>query len=296
MSCRGGASPSRVPRHAPARTPSALTHPQSADARAGCPPSASPRTGGRTGRCRDAEGHRAWRRPARAGYLRWSCRPLPRPQEIRLDEGVEVAIHDGLDVANLQTGAMVLDELVRVERVRADLAAERDLLLVPGQLGQLIALLFLGDLVEARLEDTQRGVPVAELRTLVLTLDDEPRRQVRDSHGGVRRIDALPSRARRAKDVDPQIVLADADFDVVDLGSDGYRCEARLASARGVERRDPHEPVHAGLSAQIAVGVDTGDLDRDGLDSGFFTGQQVDDFGIEAGALTPSQVHSHEHL
>src|SRR3989442_7617203 len=228
MSCRGGASPSRVPRHAPARTPSAPSHPRSADARAACPPSASPRTGGRTGRCRDAGGHRALRRPARAGSLRWSCRPLPRPQQIGLDEGLEVAIHDGLDVANLQTGAMVLDELVRVEGVRADLAAECDLLLVPGQLGQLLALLFLGDLVEACLEDTQRGVPVAELRTLVLALDDEPRRQVRDAHGRVRGIDALPSRARRAKDVDPQLVLADADFDVVDLGSDGYRCEARL--------------------------------------------------------------------
>ncbi len=43
---------------------------------------------------------------------------------------------------------MVLDQLVRVERVGADLAAEGDLLLVAGQLGQLLALLPLGQLVE----------------------------------------------------------------------------------------------------------------------------------------------------
>jgi len=44
---------------------------------------------------------------------------------------------------------MVLDDLVRREGVRADLAPERDLLLLAGQVGQLLLLLLLVDLEEA---------------------------------------------------------------------------------------------------------------------------------------------------
>ena len=117
-----------------------------------------------------------------------------------------------------------------MERVGPNLAAEGDLLFVAGELGQRLALLLFRDLVEPRLEDPQRGVAVAKLRPLVLTLDDQPRRQVRDSDRGVRGVDSLPARSRRAEDVDTQLVLADAHLDVVDFGRHGDRGEARLTA------------------------------------------------------------------
>src|SRR5262249_58125183 len=54
---------------------------------------------------------------------------LVRPLQVALDEWIQVAVHDGLHVAVFDAGAMVLDERVRHEGVRANLAAEADLLL-----------------------------------------------------------------------------------------------------------------------------------------------------------------------
>ena len=86
------------------------------------------------------------------------------------------------------------------------------------------------------------------------------------------------------------------DLDVVDLRGHRHRGEARLAPLGGVEGRDADQAVHAGLAAQVAVGVLAGHLDGRRLDPGLFAGQQVDDLGLEPRALTPAQVHAHEHL
>src|SRR5262245_65042212 len=75
---------------------------------------------------------------------RGSCLAAPCPEQVRLDQVVQIAVHDRVDVAHLVAGPVVLDQLVRVERVRANLAAEGDLLLLTGQLGQLLTLLLLG--------------------------------------------------------------------------------------------------------------------------------------------------------
>src|SRR4051812_5093844 len=63
--------------------------------------------------------------------------PRAAPLEERLDEGVEVAVEDGLHVAGLVAGSFVLHELVRLHRVRADLTPEVDAALLPRQLLEL---------------------------------------------------------------------------------------------------------------------------------------------------------------
>ena len=63
-----------------------------------------------------------------------------------------------------------------------------------------------------------------------------------------------------------------------------------------VEGRDADQPVHADLALQIPVGVLPAHLDGGGLDARFLAREQVDDLGLEAGALRPAQVHAHEHL
>ena len=42
---------------------------------------------------------------------------------------VDVAVEHAVDVADLLLGPVILDELIRMQDVAADLAAERDLLL-----------------------------------------------------------------------------------------------------------------------------------------------------------------------
>ena len=58
-------------------------------------------------------------------------------QQVRAHEAVQVAVEHRLRVARLEVGAVVLHELVRVEDVRADLAAEADVLLRAALLGEL---------------------------------------------------------------------------------------------------------------------------------------------------------------
>ena len=72
----------------------------------------------------------------------------PRPDElhaqVRVDEAVEAAVEHGAGVADLVVGPQVLDELVGLEDVRADLAAEADLALLVVLLGEVgLALLLL---------------------------------------------------------------------------------------------------------------------------------------------------------
>ncbi len=51
-------------------------------------------------------------------------------------------------------------------------------------------------LVEARAQDLERALAVLDLRALVLAGDDDARRQVRDAHRGVGRVDRLAAGAR----------------------------------------------------------------------------------------------------
>src|SRR5438552_14277425 len=72
--------------------------------------------------------------------------------EIRLDEDVDIAVEHAVDVADLLLGPMILHELVRMQDVTADLAAERDFLLRAANLIELRLVLFHLDVIEPRLE------------------------------------------------------------------------------------------------------------------------------------------------
>src|SRR5207253_10488379 len=72
--------------------------------------------------------------------------------------------------------------------------------------------------------------------------------------------------------------------------------ETRVSPLLGVEGRNPDESVHADLPLEVAVGVLALDGDRRRLDPRLLARLQIDDLGLEAGALAPAEVHSHEDL
>ena len=76
---------------------------------------------------------------------------------------------------------------------------------------ELLLPLLLGELGQARLEDAHRGLLVRGLGALVLALDDDACRQVRDADRGVGLVHVLAARALRAIGVDSQIALVDLD-------------------------------------------------------------------------------------
>ena len=124
-----------------------------------------------------------------------------------------------------------------------------------------------------------------------------PGRQVRDADGRVGHVDVLAAGAARSERVDAQVLVLDLDVDVVgELGPDVERRERRVAPRGLIERRDAHQPMHAGLGEEQAVRVVAGDGERRALDAGLVAGLQVDDLALEAAALGPAQVHAQQHL
>src|SRR5207344_1500713 len=139
-------------------------------------------------------------------------RVIPRlgpAAELGLDQLLEIAIQDPIDVADLDVGPVVLHEPVRRQDVGADLRAEVDPLAFAPEVLELGLLLLPHALGQTGLEDPHRHRPVLQLRALVLTRRRDPARQVRDPHRGVRGVDGLPARARRAVHVDPQVLGVD---------------------------------------------------------------------------------------
>src|SRR5262249_28530519 len=70
-------------------------------------------------------------------------------EQVRLNEAVEVAVEHSLRVADLVLGAMVLDELVRVQHVAADRVAAEAHVHVAALLGKLRFAFLLGLLGQA---------------------------------------------------------------------------------------------------------------------------------------------------
>ncbi|MNV52283.1 hypothetical protein D3C71_1443650 [compost metagenome] len=185
-----------------------------------------------------------------------------------------------------------------MENVRADLAAPRNIRLLAANLSQLLHLLFDLPLVELRTKHLHRFLAVLDLRALLLTAHHDARRNVRNPHSRVRGVNVLTAGAARAVRIDLEILGADLAYVgvVFDLWHNVTRCERGVTTARGVERRDADEPVHAFLRLQVAVGIEACDLQRDTLHAGFVAGQIVEYLDFVAPLLRPAAVHPQQHL
>src|SRR5690606_18967958 len=254
----------------------------------GSPSSVPPGTGGEHGRKPEALIHVCnLDRPAALDPLRQG----------RLDERIYFTIQDCVGIAALHSGAKILDQLVGLQHVGADLMTPADVGLAGRFLvGLLFALLEL-KLIQTRLEHGPGNGPVLDLRTFLLARDRDPRWNMRDPDSRVGGVDVLATRARRPIGVDPAIALIDLDLDVViDDRVDPDRGKACMAPRVGIVRRYPHETVHAGLRLEPAVRVLALDLQRRRLDAGLFTRALIDEVDPVASPLTPTDVHAGQHL
>ena len=90
--------------------------------------------------------------------------------------------------------------------------------------------------------------------------------------------------------------LGDIDLDaVVDHREDRDAGERGVPARVGIERRDAHQPVHAGFRLQPAIGVVAADLDGGRLDAGLFALGLFEIFDLEAVLLGPARVHAQQH-
>ncbi len=78
-------------------------------------------------------------------------------------------------------------------------------------------------------------------------------------------------------------------------GRDEHRRERGMAAVARIERRFSHQPMHAGLGAQPAVGIIADHADGRALDARDFAGALIDDFGLDAVRVGPLQIHAQQH-
>ena len=105
-------------------------------------------------------------------------------------------------------------------------------------------------------------------------------------------VDVLAARARGAVRVDAAVALVDVDLDaVVDHRIDPDGGEARVPAGVRIERRDPHQPMHARFGLEPAVGVMALDHDGRRLDAGLVAGRLFDHLDLEFPALAPSATY-----
>src|SRR5215831_482092 len=100
------------------------------------------------------------------------------PLEVRLDERVQLAVEDRLDIPGLVARSLVLHELIGRERVGADLAPERDVLLLARQRFELPLSFHPLPFGESRGQDLHRLGAVLDLRSFVLARHDDAGRKM----------------------------------------------------------------------------------------------------------------------
>src|SRR3954471_12443865 len=116
--------------------------------------------------------------------------------EVGVDEGVEVTVQYLVHVGGLLAGTVVLDHLVWVENVGADLGSPFDVCPLSLHSRELLLPFLPLELEEARPQDPHCHLAVLVLAAFVLALDDGSRRQVCDPDGRVGLVDVLPPRSR----------------------------------------------------------------------------------------------------
>ena len=215
----------------------------------------------------------------------------------RFHELVEIAIEHVVGGGACNAGAQVLDELVGLQNVGSDLVTPADIALRGGfRIGGFFALLQLG-LVETGTQHVPGLRLVLVLRALLLALHHDARRHVRDAHGRIGRVDMLAAGARRTVCVDAAIALVDVDLDrIVDDGIDPDGRERRVAPGIAVERRDPHETMHARFGLEPAIGIVALDEQRRRLDAGFFAVMHFHQFDLVALAVGPAGIHAKKNV
>ena len=137
---------------------------------------------------------------------------------------------------------------------------------------------------------------VLVLAALVLALDDDPGRQMRDPDRRIGRVDVLAASARSAIGIDAQLAFVDVDVDIlVDDRIDPHTRKAGVPPRRAVIGADADKPVNAAFRLRIAIGVFALQQHGRRFDAGLFAGMLVDQLHLQAPPFGPARVHALQH-
>ena len=124
-------------------------------------------------------------------------RPEPTDRRHGGEKAVEVAVEDGAGVRGFDAGAQILDHLIALQHVGADLVTPADVgLRRVHRVGRRLEPLQFG-LIEPRAEHREGVGAVVVLRALALALHDDAARHVGDAHHAVGLVEPVGKSARR---------------------------------------------------------------------------------------------------
>lgn len=222
---------------------------------------------------------------------------LDLPLEVGVEEALDVAIEDGVEIAHRKAGTGIFDTLVGVLKVTADLAAKADasLGLILGRF-RLFAFHFF-EPSQLRAEHLPSEGSVLVLASLLLALYGNAGWEVRQANRAVGFIDVLAPCSAGPVGVGPDVCFVDFNFlRVLDFWRDIDRGETSLSFAFRVEGADPDEPVHSRLAFEVAVSHRPANGESGRINSGLKIVLAIEKFcGIVVG-LCPVEIHSEHHL
>ena len=162
-----------------------------------------------------------------------------------------------VDLVERQVDAVVGDPALR-KVVGADALAERSPLPISDL--RVAACLLCCSLhllvVDARGQHGHRLRLVLVLRAIVLALDHDAGRQVRDAHRGIGLVDVLAAGAGRAEGIDAQFGRVQHDVrDLVGLGQHGDRARGSVDASLRFGRRHALHAMAAGFELELGVGA-----------------------------------------
>ena len=118
-----------------------------------------------------------------------------------------------------------------------------------------------------------------------------------DANGRLDLIHILAAGSAGPKGIDPEIFVVDDEVDIIiQFGIDEDRGKGSMPALVGIEGGDAHEPVYAGFSLEIPVGIGPCHGQRHALDAGLFSREQIQRFDLEFLAFGPPHIHAKQHL
>ncbi len=163
-------------------------------------------------------------------------------QQKAVNEWIDIAIQDAINVAHLEFGAVIFDQAIGLQSVGPNLAAETDIELRFVELARRGLALLDFQVVKARAQQLHGNLAVFVLAAFGLALHDDAGGEMRKSYRGLHFIHVLAAVASGAKCIDAQIFRPDGHLDtVVNFGDHEYGGKRSVPPRRLIEWRNANQ-------------------------------------------------------
>ena len=135
--------------------------------------------------------------------------------QVAFNKVINPAIHYSTYITCLTSCAMILDKGIRLENIASDLVTPGDILLRNGILLLLFLPLLLIVFIKAGTKHLECHILIHILASLILALDYNTCRIMRDTYGTVGLVDVLSSGASCTISIEPVIFRLEFNFDII---------------------------------------------------------------------------------